>query len=367
MSLSEADVKRLLEERTPDARAATAEKLASQYSASELSDTERAMAEEIFRMMLNDAAVRVRQALSESLAESDAIPGDLAVALAKDIDDVAIPMLEKSTVLSDDDLVEIIKASGGAKQAAIAGRETVSSAVSSALVATDNIDVVEKLISNDGAEISEQSLGHVMDKFGDDARIQGPMVDRAALPPSISERLVSVVSETLRDKLMTHHELSPEMATDLVMQSRERAILGIAKQSNVADLQAMIDQLHRNGRLTHSLILRALCMGDIAFFEASLAQLSKVPLTNVQRLIHDKGDLGLKSLYQHAAMPLEMFPAVRVAVDVINETEYDGNDDDLPRYRRRVVERILTQYQDLDEDSLSYLLDRLDSVGAMAA
>ena len=50
--------------------------------------------------------------------------------------------------------------------------------------------------------------------------------------------------------------------------------------------------LRRNGRLTPSLMLRALCMGDVAILEASLSLLGKVPLTNARLLIHDAGRLA---------------------------------------------------------------------------
>jgi hypothetical protein len=39
----------------------------------------------------------------------------------------------------------------------------------------------------------------------------------------------------------------------------------------------------------------------------------------------------------------------------------DGGDHDRERFRARVIERILTQYEDLGPDDVDYLLDKLTS------
>ena len=47
---------------------------------------------------------------------------------------------------------------------------------------------------------------------------------------------------------------------------------------------------------------------------------------------------------------------------LIHETEYDGGPADRDRYRRRVMERILTQFEHLGSigrDNLDYLVDKL--------
>ena len=46
-----------------------------------------------------------------------------------------------------------------------------------------------------------------------------------------------------------------------------------------------------------------------------------------------------------------------MAVDVSHETLLDGEPGDLDRHRRKMIERILTQYEDLSSDDLDYLLN----------
>ena len=76
--------------------------------------------------------------------------------------------------------------------------------------------------------------------------------------------------------------------------------------------------MQRHARLTPSLILRALCMGDLAFFETALAVRARVPVENAQILVHDAGGNGLGSLYRKAGLPENLLPVFRVAVDAVN-------------------------------------------------
>src|SRR5262249_51173955 len=113
-----------------------------------------------------------------------------------------------------------------------------------------------------------------------------------------------------------------------------------------------------------SLILRSLCTGDIAFFEASMAVMSNTSIVNARQLIHDEGRLGLKTLYGHTSLPLHLYPAFRVAFDVAPEAEFDGGENDRQRFAARVIERILTQFDDLAADDLDYLLTKLNQIAA---
>ena len=84
---------------------------------------------------------------------------------------------------------------------------------------------------------------------------------------------------------------------------------------------------------------------------------------NTRNLIHDSGPLGLKAIYDRAGLPEGQYPAVRAAIDVARETDYDGRECDRERYSRRMIERILTQYGDLgvefESDDLEYLLAKM--------
>src|ERR1700722_10820507 len=145
-TLSQADVAKLLAEPSPHVRAELAGKLASELDSTRLTEAELNLAQDIVRTMAKDVEVVVRQALAQSLRKAAKLPHDVAVKLANDIESVALPILENSTVLTDDDLAGIIKSGAATKQEAIAGRLNVSEKVSAALIESGGEKAVATLM-----------------------------------------------------------------------------------------------------------------------------------------------------------------------------------------------------------------------------
>ncbi|HEV7368624.1 DUF2336 domain-containing protein, partial [Arenibaculum sp.] len=235
--LTKRDVERLIADPSPDTRAEMAAKVAAEIDRRRLTQAERQLAESIARIMARDAALRVRQALAENLKATPNLPRDVALMLARDVEAVALPILEASVVLTDEDLVELVRTGSEAKQAAIALRPEVAAPVADALVDHGTGAVVAALVGNAGADLSDGALGRVVDRFGADPAVQEPLVRRARLPLTVSERLVTLVSDRLRDYLVTHHDLPAALASDIVLKSRERATvtLFVAAATPAAD------------------------------------------------------------------------------------------------------------------------------------
>lgn len=363
-NLSAKDVGRLMSDPSAEIRAETAAKVAGEFSVGGLSKNEREIAQEIFRVMAKDIEVLVRETLSQSLKEVPDVSSDVARILAEDENDsVALPILEFSKALSEEDLVEIIGVCKPNRHVAVARRENVSEKVSEAIVEKGNEDAVVALVSNQTAQIGEKTYDKVIDKYGDNERIQEPMVKREKLPITIAERLVATVSDSLKEYLVTHHELSPEVASDLLLESRERAVVRLLQDDeNSPDVTELVEQMDVNGRLTASIILRALCTGDLNFFEAAIAHRAHVALNNARVLIHDDGDLGMKALYEKASLPQRLYPAFRSAIDIAKISEAERSDKGPDWRSRLIMERVLTQFEgvvDLDSDDVDYLLGRL--------
>ena len=371
-NLSQADVLRLLKDPSGANRKEAAVKIASTYSAEDLTPDERVIAEDILRAMAKDVETSVRIALSENLKEYAGLSHDLALTMASDVDSVALPVIQFSAVLSDKDLLQIVKTQSTEKQTAVAQRPIISEQVSDALVDTGKEEVVATLVGNDGAVISDTTFEKVLDDFSQSDTVKTNMVHRQKLPVAVSERLVTLVSEKMQEQLVARHNISPDVATDLIIQSRERATLGIlGDDANIMDVHALASQLHANGRLTPSIILRALCLGDVEFFEISVAVLAELPLGAARALIHDEGALGLPAVMGRAGLPDSLKPIFKAAVSVANETNYDGGENDRERFRARMLERILTHMEDpadgMGEKNAEYLLERLCGIGVPTA
>ncbi|WP_428484417.1 DUF2336 domain-containing protein [Rhodopila sp.] len=361
-SLTQQDVIRLLSEPSPALRAEIADKVAVNLSGVSLAPREVTLAQDIVRLLARDLATEVRAALSLGLRHSRNLPHDVAVKLAADIDAVALPLLADNLVLTDDDLIEIVRHGSSPKQVTIASRPNLTETVSGALITHAGEPAVVALMANKTANIDEDSLNHAVTRFAESDPVKQAMVMRHSLPITVSERLVSLVSTELQAHLVKVHALSPAAAADIVLASREHAIIHLSLGSSEEDLQRMVTQMHHNGRLTPSLMLRALCTGDIAFFEASMAVRGDIPLANAQVLIHEPSRRGLDALYRKATLPQSLFAAVRAAVDVVAETGFDGNARDLERFRARVISRVLTLVDTVDPSDADYLIDKLGDI-----
>lgn len=362
--LTNDDVQRLVKGITPDARALAAHKICRKIDRAEiLTDQERNAARGVMEYMAKDAAELVRRALSVTLKKSRHLPRDIAVRLANDIDSIACPLLEHSPSLTDEDLIEIVQACPGAKQVAIAGRETVSQPLLSSIIRHGVQDAVAKVAANDGADFTEQNYREVLRRFSDTREVTEAFVNRQELPVWVSEKLVSLISDGALQVLSQKHALPPQLAVELAEGARERATVDLIDQAGRAqDMHRFVQQLHLNGRLSPSLILRGVCLGQMHFFEWALAELAGVPHNKAWLLIHDAGPLGLQAVYDRAGLPQRLFPAFRAAIDVYHETEMGAEDGGERRFAQRMGERLLTRCQTMAREDLDYLIDKLDTL-----
>src|SRR3546814_6717821 len=87
-----------------------------------LSDQERDLIFEILDKLIHEFETPIRKRLADRLSRNPAAPRALIVALANDEFDVAQPVLLRSTLLSDEELISIIHHRSRQHQIAIARR-----------------------------------------------------------------------------------------------------------------------------------------------------------------------------------------------------------------------------------------------------
>lgn len=359
--LTEFDIRRLIKATDDDERAAAAHKLCRSIDRVDLTDADREAAQKILRVLAHDAAELVRRAMAVTLKSSDLLPRDVARILAADVDSIALPVIGSSPVFSDEDLIEIVRAGSAARQVAIAARPTVSRDVSEVLSTDGCEQAVRTLASNDNADISENALGTVVDRFGQSPEVVAALAYRQVLPLDVTERLVALASDAVREHLITRHAVAPETAIRLAGYARERATVDLIDQAgSSADLAVFVAQLNARKALTASLLLRALARGKMTLFEHGVAELSSTPHHRAWLMVHDAGPLGLKAIYDRAGLPPRLFQAFRAGVDTWRQLSSEGRDTSGEAFREQMLERFLTQRPNAPRDDLAYLMERLD-------
>lgn len=353
--LTQKDVDLLLNNPSVDVRSSTARKVSEQYQLKSLTQKEKQIAEDIFRLITNDVEIQVREELAESLKTCTFLPYDIVQKIIFDVAAVAVPMIQYSEVISDEDLITILQTKDEEKQCAVAKRHRISPMVCDHLIEESDKTPVIILIGNQGADISEYSYNKLLDKFEACDEIHEPILMRAKVPVTILEKVITKVSDELRKQLLTRHDLPVNVITTLVTQTREKAILNLSETSTEEDVRTLVIHLHNVDRLTPNLILRSVCVGDMKFFEYALAIKAGIPIRNARILIYDSGPLGLERLYEEAELPPEMFPAVRLAVRTFREMLEETEDGYRDHFQRRMIERLLMLF-----DANQIQLDKAD-------
>ena len=359
--LTDLDLHRLIKSGDDDERATAAHKLCRAIDRADLSELDRAAAEKILRVLAGDVAEMVRRALAVTLKSSDLVPRDVARRLARDVDSVAMPMIAFSPAFADEDLIEIVRSGSSSRQTAVAGRPKVSRDVSDVIAAEAGELAVRTLAANDNADLSESAMGRAVQRFGTSKELVAALAYRPVLPMAITEKLIGLASEAVRDHLVSRHALAPEVAIQLAQFTRERATVDLIDQAGAApDLANFVAALNARKALNASLLLRGLARGQMAFFEHGLSELAGVSHDRAWLMIHDAGPLGLRAIYDRAGLPPRLFQAFRAGVDTWRSIQSEGSDMTGDRFQQRMLERFLTQRPNTPREDMTYLLERLD-------
>ena len=359
--LTDLDLHRLIKSGDDDERATAAHKLCRAIDRADLSELDRAAAEKILRVLAGDVAEMVRRALAVTLKSSDLVPRDVARRLARDVDSVAMPMIAFSPAFADEDLIEIVRSGSSSRQTAVAGRPKVSRDVSDVIAAEAGELAVRTLAANDNADLSESAMGRAVQRFGTSRELVAALAYRPVLPMAITEKLIGLASEAVREHLVSRHALAPEVAIQLAQFTRERATVDLIDQAGTApDLANFVAALNARKALNASLLLRGLARGQMAFFEHGLSELAGVSHDRAWLMIHDAGPLGLRAIYDRAGLPPRLFQAFRAGVDTWRSMQSEGSDMTGDRFQQRMLERFLTQRPNTPREDMTYLLERLD-------
>lgn len=363
-TLTADDVAALLHDKSGKSRARVAHKVGVSFGLPELNANGRAVAEDIIRTFAHDATVEVRGALAESVKASPDLPRDVALELAQDVDAVALPVMQFSQSLTDADLIEIVRTGSQERQKAVASRPDLAPDVVESVIEHGGEGAVVALLNNRAVPIGEASFSRVLNRFGDAQSVSNAVACRESLPPAAADNPTNTVSGKLQSHLETTMiEHSTPKETPPKNRDLSRGALH-AVNTSATDPFLKAREMAGKKRLTPQILLRAISVCDLAFFEAGLAVLASIPLSNARVLISDPGALGLKSLLRRANISPQLAPFFRVGLAIAKGL--DGEEDaETYRVRRRdIALKTLALFEESYVGDVDELLGKLDEFGA---
>ncbi len=347
-------------------RAEATSALARAYLYSDLSSDDLAAAEGAMLMLLDDPSPLVRRALADALAASPSAPPAIVIALAADQPQIAAPVYALSPLFVDADLVDAVATGGAAVQAAVASRAALPCSVAAAIAEVGTAESCLLLVENPTADIAPLSFDRIVERFGHLAAIREALLIRDDVSAATRQTLVIKLSETLAGFVAGRAWLDVDHAQRIAREACEKATVTIAAATPESELRPLIRHLCASGQLTAGLILRALLSGNIALFEEALAELTDMPVARVSGLVHDRGSVGLRALFDKARLPASTYPAFKEAIEAMRDG-FLHEPGGAARLKRRMIERVLTRCEDTDLGELAPLLTLLRRFATEAA
>jgi len=252
--------------------------------AGRLSDRERALVGDILCKLIADVEVAVRRRLAERLAAVEALPREVVDRLLDDSIEVARPILLRSRVLQDPDLIEIVRWRSQEHRLAVAMREGLSEAVGDALIERGEEDVIAALVENPDSSLSRAAVEHLVEESRRIDRFQEPLLRRAELPPELAHRMFWWVSAALRQHILERWSGSAHLL-DRHLEAATQGLLADAGPPAASTAERLAEALSQQGRLDARFLLQSLRQGRVAAFIAGLAQLAEVDQRTARSIV----------------------------------------------------------------------------------
>lgn len=255
-----------------------------------------------------DEVLKVRVALSSTLKDHVHAPPKVAAQLARDIErEVSEPILRFCAALSDEDLLEILKAHPASWAVeAIAQRGTVSAPISLAVIETNDRAGGKALILNDGATLEEDALQEIVNRAREYPEWQKPVAMRPTLPVSIATALAQFVDSSVRDILLERDDIEPEAMEEIASVFRRRMEFASEDDGDERSVGERLAEVEKQGRLGEEVISDALAMRDRAFVNSAIARLINADVSDVTKVFEMKAPKPIIALAWHAGLTMRM-------------------------------------------------------------
>lgn len=313
-----------LESAKPEQKFQAIADVVATFEKSEKTSEEQAACERLFGYFLTDPNPVVRQQLADELSKMNNAPKALLWHLLQDEPAIAASLYSQSDQLCERTLIAGIEEGGTCIQVAIAGRSGLSGQMVRSLIAHGAADAIARLLQNDEIVLGPVLKHDIAQAHGNDAQIRDLLLSEDDLAPATRQMLLRGLSGALVDFVCDMNWTDKKRLKTIATDSTNRVTLDIAAQSNITEMATYVGHLRATAQLTPALILRSICAGHAAFFEAALANLSDMTMKRIQSIIDDARPSVFRALYAKTKLPAKAFNVFCSAIAVWQhlETEF---------------------------------------------
>ncbi len=271
---------------------------------------------EIMGKVAFDLEAEVREELANCLSNEANAPRDLIMRLASDEISVAQPIIERSSILNDDDLVEIAKTKSQDHLMAMTRRNDISETVTDALVDHGSDQVLEGVVRNSGARISQTTMVRVVERSQDKESIQSPLIDRPDLPFEMMQSMFEQVSMELKQKILKQtKEIAPEKLDDMLSSVRAKFDRkGRVRKRVLSKPELYVQDLEDRGELKEGALVGLIRANKYPEFLIAFGKLTNIDISTAKRLVQDVSGEGLAIACKATKFDRSTFSSILMAL-----------------------------------------------------
>lgn len=245
--------------------------------------------DDVLTALAEQTAQEAREELSQRFADAPLAPRGLVLKLAQDAIEVAGPILARSSVLNDQDLLTLAETGEQTHLQAISGRERVSERLSETIVRRGDDHTVARLIRNDGAKLSRQAFETVTERAEQSPVLQAPLVDRQDTPNDSLADLMLTVETQLRERIVERFErVDPNVLEHAMAASRQRLAQRLADDRELEDARKFIQTQRVRKQLDGALLARLLREREHTKFHVGFSEMTGVDLVAARRAVEQE-------------------------------------------------------------------------------
>jgi len=291
---------------------------------------------DLFMDLVSSAEHAIRLRLSKTLADVAWAPHDLITLLACDEIEIARPVVAKSSVLTDADLIRLLLEASVEHRIEVARRPALGADVAAVIVDQAEPDVVTALANNTTAHVRDHDLSRLVDLSERVASLRAPMARHPGLNAELAALLYGWVGEALRSAIIARFPLDTldlqRAVTDSVHDVRSGLGLGSGpagvERDRALDRSAMerrvVAKLEAAGQLRPGVLVRALNEGKLGLFMTALAALAGVSTEDVRSAIDAEQPDTLLVICTLSGIDKGAFPSLLSMVRRLNDGRPSG-------------------------------------------
>ena len=294
-----------------------------------LSGETKALVQDIFMGLVTQAERDIRLRLSEKLSLAPWAPPALVNILALDDIEIARPLIARSPMLQDADLIRLMVEATLEHQIEVARRPHIGAPVVSAILDQGQPAVMTALADNTTAQVTPLHMQRLVMASRRIVALRRPLARHPQLTDNLAHTLYSWVGEALRADIGERFTIDPDRLGESLSTAVAEALSGGAEPRgfDAADADRELAEMEKRlvakliaaGQLRPGYLLRCLRDGRWTLFQQALAALGGFEARDIAGAVAANRPDLLALACNAVAIDRSVFPTILALIQGLNQ------------------------------------------------